>query len=124
MRFAEDRAPADFVIQSCSSDGLIINDQRHTESVLLLPAQPLQVWPAQADTLLTLQHFSSVLACQPELLLLGTGPTLKLPDPEIYGTLLEQKIGLEAMTTAAACRTYNLLAQDGRKVAAGLILPA
>ena len=84
----------------------------------------MQPWLVDADERLRLEHFSSVLDCKPELVLLGTGATFRLPDPEVYGTLLSREIGLEAMTTMAACRTYNLLAQDGRDIAACLILPA
>ena len=124
MHFAEDRTTAEFVIQSCTASGVRINGEMHTASLLLLPEQPWRPWPVPADAPLALEHFQELLDCHPELVVLGTGTTLRLPSPEIYGMLLKQGIGLEAMATAAACRTYNLLAQDGRKVAAALILPA
>ena len=124
MLFAEDRANAEFIIRSCSVEAVTVNDQLLTASFMLLRGQPVQPWPVDADERLRPEHFSSALDCKPELILLGTGATLRLPDPEVYGTLLSRKIGLEAMTTMAACRTYNLLAQDGRDVAACLILPA
>ena len=124
MHFAEDRTTAAFLIQSCTAEAVRINGATHTASLLLLPEQPLRPWPVPAGASLALEHFQDLLDCQPELVVLGTGAVLKLPSPEIYGAMLQQGIGLEAMTTAAACRTYNLLAQDGRKVAAALILPA
>lgn len=124
MQFAEDHAAAEFIIHSCSAEGIRVNEQDLTESFVLLPDQPIQVWPVAADEPLKPQHFSTVIEHQPELVVLGTGAGLRLPHPEVYGALLSREIGLEAMTTAAACRTYNLLAQDGRNVAACLILPA
>lgn len=124
MEFAEDHAAAEFIIHSCSAEGARVNGQDLTESFMLLPGQPMQAWPVAAGESLKPQHFSTVIEHQPELVILGTGADLQLPDPEVYGALLSREIGLEAMTTIAACRTYNLLAQDGRNVAACLILPA
>ena len=124
MQFAEDRAAAEFVIHSCSAQGIRVNDRNLAESFMLLPGRPLQPWPVAPGEPLRPEHFSAVLECKPELVVLGTGADLRLPDPEVYGALLSREIGLEAMTTTAACRTYNLLAQDGREIAACLILPA
>ncbi len=122
MQFAEDRGPAEFIIRSCDACGVLVNNEQWTESFLLLPSQPIHAWGGVADPL-SVHHFRTIIARQPELVLLGTGQTFKRPSPEIYGALLSRGIGLEAMTTAAACRTYNLLAQDGRQVAACMILP-
>lgn len=124
MQFAEDHAAAEFVIHSCSAQGVRVGDQDWVESFMLLPGQPVQPWPVAAGEPLRPEHFSAVLAHRPELVVLGTGADLQLPEPEVYGALLSKEIGLEAMTTAAACRTYNLLAQDGRDIAACLVLPA
>ena len=124
MQFAEDHAAAEFIIHSCGAEGVRVNDQSLTESFMLLPGQPVQLWPAPADEKLRPRHFAAVLEHKPELVILGTGEDLWLPDPEVYGALLSQEIGLEAMATMAACRTYNLLAQDARDIAACMILPA
>ena len=124
MEFAEDHAAAEFIIHSCSAEGVRVNGQDLTESFMLLPGQPVQAWPVIAGESLKPQHFSTAIEHLPELVILGTGAGLQLPGPEVYGALLSREIGLEAMTTIAACRTYNLLAQDGRNVVACLILPA
>jgi uncharacterized protein len=63
-----------------------------------------------------------VLELEPEILLLGSGRQLVFPRQEIYGQVLGRNIGLEVMDTAAACRTFNILAAEGRRVAAALIL--
>lgn len=124
MQFAEDHSAAEFIIHSYSADAVRVNGQDLTESFMLLPGQPVQPWQVAANAPLKVDYFSAVLSHKPELLVLGTGSELRLPAPEIYGALLGQGIGLEAMTTQAACRTYNLMAQDGRDIAACLILPA
>jgi uncharacterized protein len=63
-----------------------------------------------------------VLMRAPEIVLLGTGPRLRFPSPAVYASLLKARIGVEVMDTAAACRTYNILAAEGRRVAAALML--
>jgi len=59
---------------------------------------------------------------QPDIVVLGTGASLRFPHPRLTRALLEQRIGLEVMDTAAACRTFNILAAEGRRVAAALML--
>ena len=124
MQFAEDRAAAEFIIHSCSAEGVRVNDQNLAESFMLLPGRQVQPWPVPVGEKLRPRHFAAVLEHKPELVILGTGANLWLPHPEVYGALLGQGVGLEAMTTEAACRTYNLLAQDGRDIAGCMILPA
>ncbi|MEO6431968.1 MAG: MTH938/NDUFAF3 family protein, partial [Nitrosospira sp.] len=59
---------------------------------------------------------------QPEMVLFGTGATLRFPHPTLTRTLIESRIGVEVMDTAAACRTYNILTAEGRRVAAALLI--
>ena len=82
MEFAEDHAAAEFIIHSCSAEGVRVNGQDLTESFMLLPGQPVQAWPVTASEPLKPEHFSTVIE-QPELVVLGTGANLRLPDPEI-----------------------------------------
>ena len=124
MQLAHDPADAEFRIRSCGPEGVRVNDALYAGSLLLLPGRPVAPWPVDAGADLTPAHFAVFVAAAPELVLLGTGAALRFPGAAARAALLERGIGLEAMTTAAACRTYNLLAQDGRRVAAGLILPA
>ena len=67
-------------------------------------------------------HFDAVLATQPEIVLLGTGPTNIFPPRELTFAFARKGIGLEVMDTAAAARTFNVLANEGRRVAAVLYL--
>jgi uncharacterized protein len=71
---------------------------------------------------LTTDSFSSLLAWDIELVILGTGKRQHFPKPQLLRLLYEERIGVESMDTAAACRTFNILAGEGRKVAAALIV--
>jgi uncharacterized protein len=66
-------------------------------------------------------HFEILLPHKPQLVLLGTGQTSRFPHPQVFSTLIENKIGFEIMSTPAACRTYTLLVAEGRQVAVALL---
>ena len=93
-------------------------------SFIVSPRHLLRNWaPENIDSLLA-DHLSAIIELQPELVLLGTGPQLKFPAHSILAEVHQQRIGIEIMDTAAACRTYNILMAEGRFVVAGLINPA
>ena len=89
------------------------------EPVLLSPARVRQ-WPVKVDEPVALAHLAPLIEQQPDVIILGTGEKQSFPDPEISMQLLNRGIGLEVMDTGAACRTYNVLASEGRAVAAAL----
>jgi uncharacterized protein len=66
--------------------------------------------------------FERLLAHKPEVVLFGTGPTIRFPHPRLTRALTDARIGLEVMDTPAACRTFNILAAEGRSVVAALLL--
>ncbi len=100
-----------------------INQQQHTQSLIVLPEQPVEMWSPCNMEELTPTHFEAILRYRPEIILFGSGATLRFPSIEIRRTLANALIGLEVMDTFAACRTYNILAGEGRKVAAALLMP-
>jgi uncharacterized protein len=77
-----------------------------------------------APTLLAVTDLREAIVLSPEIILLGTGPELTLPDTDLMAELAEQRIGLEVMSTPAACRTYNVLVHEQRRVVAVLLNPA
>ncbi|MFO7602465.1 MAG: Mth938-like domain-containing protein [Gammaproteobacteria bacterium] len=95
--------------------------QTLTSSFILAPDH-LQDWPLQAIESLDSSHLEAILALDPELVLLGSGATHRFPDVNLLTALLRAQIGYEVMTSQAACRTYNLLRGEGRRVVAGIIL--
>lgn len=99
-----------------------VNGQRHERSLIVLPDRLVLDWPAGSFEALAAEHLAAVAALAPEIVLLGTGARLRFPRPELTLPLARAGIGLEVMDTQAACRTYNILAAESRRVAAALLL--
>ena len=97
-----------------------VNGQRHESSLIVLPDQVLP-WDATAFDALSPEHFSSLKELRAEILLLGTGPKQRFPHPRLTAPLAAAGIGVEVMDLKAACRTYNILVAEERKVAAALL---
>ena len=92
------------------------------QSVVILPDRiDTQLLPETAGEL-ELSHFEQLRELGVELVILGTGKKLSFPHPSIMASMLSKRVGLEVMDTAGACRTYNFLVSDGRKVAAALFM--
>lgn len=121
MRFTADSNPGVNLIRAYVAGTLTVNDTVLHSSVSLSAAtlQPLPTVREAAD--LRIEHAEALLATDPEIVLLGTGATQVFPDSRWRATFLTRAIGLEVMATAAACRTYNVLAAEKRRVTALLI---
>ena len=104
-------------------DHVLINGHRH-ESSLLLTAQGIEIapWAGLGFDALTTAHFEWVTARELDILLLGTGTRLRFPHPSLTRALVEARIGLEVMDIGALCRTYNILAAEGRSVGAAVLI--
>ena len=98
-----------------------INAVRHVTHLLITPQQ-VEVWAVPAFDALTLDNFTHLASFDPELVILGTGRDQLFPRAELLQPLLEAGIGLEVMDTGAACRTYNILMAEGRRVLAAILL--
>ena len=79
-------------------------------------------WAPQSFEDLTEAHLAPIFALAPQLVVLGTGATQRFPSIAIRGAFAQRRIGLEVMDLGAACRTFNVLVQEGRRVAAALLL--
>jgi uncharacterized protein len=99
-----------------------VNGQRYEHSVLLMPGQPVTAWRVAAFEQLQPSDFEALLALGPEIVLLGVGSQFRFPRPEITRPLLEAHVGLEVMDTPAACRTYNILLSEDRKVLGAILV--
>ncbi|MCP4287044.1 MAG: Xcc1710-like domain-containing protein, partial [Gammaproteobacteria bacterium] len=88
----------------------------------ILPDRIISDWPTSAVEQLQASDFDTLLKLQPDMVLLGTGVRQQFPSAGKYSCLTNAGIGVEIMTTPAACRTYNILVGEGRRVAAALIL--
>lgn len=106
------------------SDGAAVLQALETlqHSFLLTPAQLVRDWTPEHYEQLAPEHIEPILALEPELVLLGTGASLRFPHPGFGAPLMQHGIGMEVMDTAAACRTYNILMAEGRHVLAALLM--
>ena len=97
-----------------------INQIRHVSAVVLTPER-VEPWTIASFEALSEADFERLRALDPEVVLLGTGSRQRFPHPRLSRALADARIGLEVMSTAAACRTYNILMAEGRKVVAALM---
>ncbi len=116
-------SPSDInVIQVYDDDGVVINDVRFNSSLIVSPDKLYTKWPVDRFEELNENHFADIVTQKIEIVLLGTGSSHRSVDPHHLIWFANRGMGLEAMDSRAACRTYNLLAGEGRSVAAALIL--
>ena len=110
------------VINSYGAGGFMITGERHDSSVVVFPEQIVAFGP-KAWTDITLTHLLAITEVVPhvELLLMGCGPSIQPLSTDHRAALREAGIGFDLMDTGAACRTYNVLMAEGRRVAAALI---
>lgn len=104
------------------TDHVMVNGERHEHSIVVTAETVRDDWNVARFEELDEAHFVYFLAFRPDVLLLGTGAQQRFPHPRLYRALTEAGIGVECMNTAAACRTYNILAGEGRRVAAAILL--
>lgn len=106
-------------------DGRRASPSRHETlhcSIIITPGTLIRDWPPQTFEELQHRHFQTLVDLQPEIVLFGSGSRLRWPAAGLTAPLLSRGIGIEVMDTAAACRTYNILMADERKVAAALLM--
>lgn len=110
------------LITAYGTDYIEVNKQRYAQNLIVMPQALIMDWQLTSFTGLTNAHFKQIAELKPEVVLLGTGAAHSFLHPKHYQYLTDNGIALECMTTAAACRTYNILMSEGRTVAAALIL--
>jgi len=113
---------ATLTIQRVTASGITVNGEPYAQSIALTPDEVFANWEAKPVADLADTDFEPLLETAPEIILLGTGPTNIFPPRELMFAFARRGIGLECMDTAAAARTFNVLATEGRQVAAVLYL--
>jgi uncharacterized protein len=122
VKFQPDRLDGVNAITAYTADTLSVNAQPWQQSIVVPYQGDTQAWPCARFEDLSEAHFESLLALRPELLIVGTGRAHRFVSPALTRSLIAQRIGVECMDTRAACRTYNILVSEGRKVVAALLL--
>lgn len=123
MKFSEDDPSEGYFITAYDETSIEINGRKFGSSLVIAPDAVDASWSPTSPGDLQCEHFTGIIELKPELVLLGTGLKLTFPAVETYAELIKIGIGVEVMDTGAACRTYNILMGEGRRVIAGLILP-
>lgn len=124
MQLIHEQPDYEYFLRGADGRGALVNERRLERSFIIAPDRLVEDWPATDVRTLAVADLEPLLALEPELILLGCGASQAFPPPEAMAACLGRGVGLESMTNAAAARTYNVLAGEGRRVVAGFILGA
>ena len=124
MKLHADRLEGPNAIARHGPGGVLVNGTEHRRSVVVPWQGDVLAWPVAQFDALAEEHFATLAALAPELVIFGSGARLRFPRPALLRPLIECGIGVETMDTAAACRTYNVLFGEGRAVVAALLFDA
>jgi uncharacterized protein len=116
------QAPTANVVTGTGEGWVRVGQTEYRSSIVLLPDSVVAGWAPQGFDALTEADFASLLAYEPEMVLLGTGDRQRFPHPRLLRSLASARVGVEVMDTRAACRTFNILVAEDRRVAAALIV--
>jgi uncharacterized protein len=122
MKFQPDSLEGVNVVTRHESSCLWVGTTPYAYSILVPWTGPVLRWPASSPQDLSALHFERIVELQPEVVIYGSGVRLQFPPPALLRVLYERRIGIETMDTAAACRTYNVLASEGRRVLGALLV--
>jgi uncharacterized protein len=111
-------------VTAYDASGVELNAQRYERSLIVLPETAPMPWEVAHFEQLTAAHFEQIAATAPDVVILGTGNKQRFVHPKLITALTSQHKGVECMDNQAACRTYNILMAEGRKVALALIMEA
>ncbi len=122
MKFQPDTLPGTNVLTRVEPGRVWIGATAFEHSVIVPWQGTVQRWAPDRFEDLEAAHFAPLAMAGAAVVLFGSGPRLRFPSPSVLRTLIEAGIGVETMDTAAACRTYNVLAAEGRTVVAALLM--
>lgn len=122
MKLQPDRVDGVNVITAIEAGRVRVNAKSYAASLLVPWRGDTLQWDCADFSRLGAAHFERVLAFAPELVIFGSGARLRFPPASLLRPLIAHGIGVETMDTAAACRTYNVLAAEGREVVAALLI--
>lgn len=122
MKLQPDRIEGVNVISRHEPGRVWVNAQVWSQPIVVPLNGEVTPWPVSTHDALTAQDFERLVAFNPEIVIFGSGARLQFVSPALHRALFARRIGVETMDTAAACRTYNVLAAEGRSVIAALLL--
>ena len=123
MQLVEEKPDFEFFLRGADGQSARVNERVLTASFIIAPDQLVEGWSPRDIATLDAEAMQTVLALEPEVVILGTGGQQAFPNPEVMAACLQRGIGIECMANAAAARTYDVLAGEGRRVVAAFLLP-
>ncbi|WP_456408332.1 Mth938-like domain-containing protein [Thiolapillus sp.] len=122
MKFARDQVNSKYLIEAYESGCIRVGNTEFRHNLLLMPDKLRDPWALQALETLAAEDIALLASHSPDIILLGSGERQLFPHPSLFAPLMEAGIGYEIMPTHAACRTYNILLAEDRRVLAALII--
>ena len=113
---------SEFAITAYTADSISVGGTEYRHSLRVSHQTIPAPWPVTSFDQITATTVADGTQVGAEIVIIGTGSTLRFPKPETLRPLIDARIGFEVMNTAAACRTYNVLLSEGRQVAALLLI--
>ncbi len=124
MKLQPERIDGINAVRACDAHSITIHNRTWTESLLVPSRGEVRAWKVQRFEDLRAEHFDGLLDLQPELVIFGSGQRMRFVSPALLAGLFARRIGVETMTSIAACRTYNVLANENRHVVLAALLDA
>ena len=122
MQLTQHRNQGELFVRKADATSVVVGDRIFTRSLVLCPDRTIEDFPIREVAELDTQAIEKLLEQQPEVVLLGTGTRAIFPTPSVLAQFLKRGIGLETMDNAAAARTFNVLASEGRHVVASIFI--
>jgi uncharacterized protein len=124
MKLHSDNTQQYQTVTGYDASGVEINAERFNYSLTVMPERPPRAWPVARFEDLTAAHFEEIASDKPDVVVLGTGERQRFVHPKLVASLSALHVGVDCMDSQAACRTYNVLMGEGRKVTLALIIGA
>ncbi len=122
MKLTDDSIGGIHLIRAYSPGEIRVGEQTVNSSCLIRADKMVADWRPQRIEDLTVEDLDPIFALEPEIVVLGSGSRQKFPPTSLLARLLSRGVGCEVMDTGAACRTYNVLVSEDRRVVAALFL--
>jgi uncharacterized protein len=123
MELTLERPGDHLFVRSVSAEGILIADTLYPGPLVISANELITAWPVGHPRDLTAASLETVFKLDPEIVLVGTGAEQVFPAPELLMCFYRRQVGVEFMNTRAACRTFNVLVSEHRRVVAALMPP-
>jgi len=122
MKFSEETGGGILRIDAYGAGHIVVSGRDYHRGLILTPQQVLEGWGPTEPAGLAVEHIRALLDLGPQVIVIGTGARQVFPPHALFALAHGRGVGVDVMDTGAACRTYNILVGEGRRVAAGLMI--